>query len=104
MSIKNYTLENLSTDNVISLGNTGWSDPSVGTWDSNLKTGTLITDITTTIEIINDDITLDGNNHKISQCNNGVSVSGKNSIIIRNLIFETHFNDIVMVNSNNSQI
>lgn len=96
--------ENSFNATSIFLGDNGFSDPSAGVWDSNLRIGTLTTDITSSIEIINDKITLDGNGHKIYNCDNGVLVSNKNHITIKNLIFETHFNNIIMLSSNNSKI
>lgn len=96
--------KNLSTNSTLFLGDSGWSDPSIGTWDPKLRIGTLNTDLTSPIEIINDNITLDGNSHRVSQSDNGVMVSEKNDITIKNIIFEVHFNDIIMTSLNNSQI
>lgn len=56
----------------IMLTSTGWSDPTVGTWDQVTLTGTLITDVTDSIRIYESGLTLDGDGYKVD-----VTVTGK---------------------------
>lgn len=52
----------------------GWSDPTVGTWDSVTRTAVLTTDINETIQIDADNVTLDGSGHIITGSNTGSGV------------------------------
>ena len=71
----------------ITLGATGWSDTSIGTWDSGTKTGTLTTDVNEPIKITSDYITLDGNGKSVTGSGTGfgVVVSGRTGITLKNL-------------------
>ena len=80
----------------ITLGFNGWSDQTVGTWDENTKTGTLTQDLTEDVEIISDDITLDGNGHTIagSGSGNGISLNGRTGVTVKNTHIEGFTNGI----------
>jgi len=71
----------------IYLSDSGWSDPIVGTWDPVTKTGTLTQDLTETIQIDSNGITLDGNGHKVvgSGSGSGVYLSGRSGVTVKNL-------------------
>jgi parallel beta-helix repeat protein len=75
------------TKSTIFLSDSGWSDPGVGTWDSVTKTGTLTQDLTQTIQIDSDGITLDGAGHFVSGSGSGYGVYlyKKTDITINNL-------------------
>ncbi len=70
----------------IFLSSTGWSKP-VGTWDAATKTGTLTQDVTETIQIDSNGITLDGNGHYVTGASTGIGVYlyGRTGITIKNL-------------------
>ncbi|MEW6173809.1 MAG: right-handed parallel beta-helix repeat-containing protein [Bacillota bacterium] len=80
------------------LSSSGWSDGSVGTWDSSIKTGTLTKDLTDTTIVINgDDITLDGNRKTLTGTTgtgNGVVITAKSGDIIKNLTVKGFTNGI----------
>ncbi|MHC4442048.1 MAG: hypothetical protein ACYTBZ_03095 [Planctomycetota bacterium] len=57
----------------IYLSDSGWSQP-VGSWDPATRTGTLTSDVSETIQIDSDDITLDGNGHNVTGSNTGSGV------------------------------
>jgi S-layer protein (TIGR01567 family) len=65
---------------------TGGDCTSIGTWNVASKTCTLTTDLTETIEIDSDGITLNGNGHTITGSNtgNGIYLSGRNGVTIKN--------------------
>ena len=88
----------------IYLSENGWSPPEVGVWDECTKTGILIRDIETTIKIINSNIILEGDGHKIFNCDTGIIVHNQEDIAIKNVNFECKFNSIIMNNTHNSQI
>lgn len=60
---------------------------SIGTWNSGTKTCTLTTDLSETIQIDSDGITLNGNAHTItgSYTGNGVYLSSRTRVTIKNL-------------------
>ncbi len=66
---------------------TGGDCTSIGTWNVASKTCTLTTDLTETIEIDSDGITLSGNGHTItgSSTGNGIYLSGRNGVTIKNM-------------------
>lgn len=78
------TTQNVSQ--TIYLSDSGWSKP-VGDWIPATKTGTLNQDVTETIQIISDGITLDGNGHWVTGTGtgNGVYASYRSSVTIKNL-------------------
>ncbi|WP_418791687.1 right-handed parallel beta-helix repeat-containing protein [Phosphitispora sp. TUW77] len=79
------------------LGNNGWSEP-VGTWDSVNRTATLTQDVTGTIIIMANEITLEGNGHTVSGDGNsaGIQVSMHGYITVRNVQMENHRYGILM--------
>ncbi len=86
----------------ITLGSTGWSDSSAGTWDPLTRIGTLTRDIYGTIEIISDSITLDGAGHSIrgNGTDNGVYSESNHYLTIRNLQVTECRNGILLAWSN----
>ncbi len=70
----------------IFLGDSGWSKP-VGTWDPVTKTGTLTQDVTETIQIDSNNVTLDGNGHTATGTltGYGVYLNSKTGVTIKNL-------------------
>jgi len=74
----------------IFLSDTGWSNPTVGTWNAATRTGTLTKDVTETIQIDSNGITLDGNGHTTTGTGtgNGVYLYGRTGVTIKNLIVQ----------------
>ncbi len=66
---------------------TGGDCASIGTWVSATKTCTLTTDLTETIQIDSDGITLDGNGHTLTGSNtgNGVYLNSTTGVTVRNM-------------------
>lgn len=62
---------------------TGGNCVDIGSWDDSSKTCTLDKDVNETIQISDDDITLDGKGHKVTGTNtgNGVYMYGKEDIV-----------------------
>lgn len=89
---------------------TGWSNPTVGSWDPATRTATLTSDINQTIQIDADNIILDGNGYTITGdgTGEGVYLSGRIGVTIKNLkiqnfadgfyLYLSH-NNILMVNN-----
>ncbi len=74
----------------ISLSDLGWSEPNVGFWDANERTGTLTTDVSERIVIVSGNITLDGAGHTITGPGtdggiDGIYANQKTNITIRNV-------------------
>lgn len=67
---------------------TGGDCSSIGTWDQITKTCALTQDVNETIQIDNDGITLDGNNHTLTGVNtgSGIFLPERNYVHIKNLI------------------
>jgi len=77
-----------TTVRVINDNETGGDCTCIGNWDPDTKTCTLTTDLTDTIQIDSDNITLDGDGHVLSGNGTGYGVVGygeKNGLTIRNL-------------------
>lgn len=74
----------------------------IGTWDNSTKTCTLTTDSSETIQIDNDGITLDGNNHTITGSNTGYGVylAGRYNINAKNLNIKNFYSGIYLYYSN----
>ena len=80
--------EELQLLETIVLSDTGWSDPTVGTWDSDTKTGTLTQDLTESIRLVSDGITLDGAGHTIALAEEwyyGVLLGGRTGVTVKNI-------------------
>lgn len=76
----------------IFLSASGWddgygSDPGVGTWDQLTQTGTLIIDVSETIQIDDDNLTLDGDGFTITGpgWGHGVHANSRAGVTIKNL-------------------
>ncbi len=85
---------------------TGGDCTSIGTWNVASKTCTLTTDLTETIEIDSDGITLDGNGHTITGSNtgNGIYLSGRNGVTIKNTNVRNFFYGIYLYYSSNNTL
>jgi parallel beta-helix repeat protein len=85
----------------VTLSDSGWSDATVGTWDG--QTGTLIQDLYETVQIVSDDITLDGNGHTItgSGTGSGVWLLTRTNVTIKNLKVENFESGIEVLWSSN---
>jgi len=90
----------------IFLTDNGWSDPMVGTWDSNTRTATLTTDLNNTIQIDANDVILDGAGHIITGSNtgNGVYLPGRTSVTIKNLSVKKFSYGIYLYSSSNNNL
>jgi len=85
---------------------TGGDCSLIGNWDSINKTCVLTTDLGETIEIDDNNIILDGNGHKIigSNTGNGIYLSQKTNVIIKNFIIEKFPYGIYLFNSANNEL
>lgn len=72
------------TPSTIFVSDNGWSDPSIGSWDPITRTATLTQDVTETIQIDSDDITLNGNYHSIAGSSRGINCYRINNVTIKN--------------------
>ena len=72
---------------VIYLSDTGWSQ-SVGTWSESTQTGTLTQNVSETIQVTSDDITLDGGGFILNiggSLSTGVDLSGMLRVTVQNI-------------------
>jgi parallel beta-helix repeat protein len=78
----------------------------IGTWNISSKTCTMTTDLTSNIQIDNDSITLDGNGHTItgSGTGNGVYLSGRSEVTIKDLNANKFYNGIFLYSSSNNML
>ncbi|HDL00644.1 MAG TPA: hypothetical protein ENH23_00225, partial [candidate division Zixibacteria bacterium] len=86
---------------------TGGDCSSIGNWDNATKTCILTTDVNETIQIDDDNITLDGNNHTLTGTNtgSGVYLYQKTGISIKNLDVKNFTTGInIFYSSNNIAI
>ncbi|MFH1956599.1 MAG: right-handed parallel beta-helix repeat-containing protein [Patescibacteria group bacterium] len=83
---------------------TGGDCYQIGIWDSLTKTCILAMDVNETIQIDNDNITVNGNNYTISEVYYGIYIFRKSNITIKNLRIETFYNGIAMFITHNSLI
>jgi parallel beta-helix repeat protein len=103
LSMAVFTLPFAARASTIHLSDSGWSDSSVGTWDPVTLTGTMMTDVSDTIQIDSDGITLDGNGKTITSDGStydcGVSLNGRTGVTIKNLNVQGFFVGISLCNS-----
>lgn len=90
----------------IFLSESGWSNPTVGTWDPVTRTATLTQDINETVEITGHCITLDGNGHSItgSGTGNGIYLTGRIGVTIRNVTVNNFSNGVFLYQSNSNTL
>ncbi len=70
----------------VTLSDTGWSDPAVGSWDAATRTATLAADLAQAIVVTGDHLTLDGAGHTLSgSAGSGIDLSGRTGVEVRNL-------------------
>ena len=89
----------------IFLSDAGWSPP-VGTWDPATKIATLTQDLTGTVQIDSDNITIDGNRHTITGTNtgNGVYLPTRTGVTIKNLTVKNFSNGIYFYSCNSNNL
>ena len=73
--------------NFITLSLSGWNPSDAGIWDAVTQTGTLVNDLALPIQIIDDNITLNGANHELIGTNigKGISFTYRSGITIKNI-------------------
>src|SRR3989344_229176 len=78
----------------------------IGSWDSNTKTCTLTEDVYETIQIDSDNITLDGGGRTMTGSNtaNGVYISSKSGVSIKNITVEKFTNGISLGSSDGNPV
>jgi parallel beta-helix repeat protein len=81
-------------------------DTSIGTWDAGTRTYTLFTDVNETIQIDEDNLTLDGAGHTIigSGTSYGVYLNGRTGVTVRNLNVEEFSYGIGLYNSTENSV
>lgn len=79
---------------------------SIGTWDAETKTCTLIKDVDQTIEIDSDGITLDGAGYRLTrgQGSNGIFLSKRENVTVKNVTIEQFSYGIYLFQSKNNQL
>ena len=93
---------------------TGGDCTSIGTWDSASRTCTFTSDVSETVVVGSNSITLDGNNHTIdsgsslpcqnSNYNQGIELSVKTNIVIKNFNIKNFCHGIKFANSISNSI
>jgi parallel beta-helix repeat protein len=87
---------------------TGGDCTTIGNWNAETKTCTLTTDISETVQIDSDGITLDGNNHNltITPANTtvGVFIPNRVGVVIKNLVIHSASDGIILSRSSGSTI
>jgi parallel beta-helix repeat protein len=98
--------EELQSLGTIYLSYSGWSDPAVGTWNSDTLTGTLTQDLMESIQIVNNGITLDGAGYTVagSGSGNGIDLYGRTGVTIQNLNVQGFFHGFNISNSNTTML
>jgi parallel beta-helix repeat protein len=83
-------LLSISSAWAINLTDSGFSDPTAGTWDPVTRTATLTRDVDGQITVAVDDVILDGGGYVIrgpyANLGHGVLVSGRNNVTVRGVI------------------
>lgn len=90
----------------IKIDSKGGDCTSFGTWSTKTKTCTLISGLTETIQINANGITLDGDGYTITgnSTGNGVYLSGRSDVTIKNLNIEQFYNGVSLLYSNNNKL
>ncbi len=80
------------------INSTGGDCTTIGTWDSGSLTCTLTSDVTETIQIDNDSITLDGNGHTSNGTGtgNGVYLPSRTGVTVKNMNIVNYSNGIFL--------
>ena len=71
------------TPSTIYIGDSGWSDSAIGTWDPATRIATLTTDLNEAIEVTSNDITLDGSGHTVVGM---INLTGRQNVTVKNFI------------------
>jgi len=79
---------------------------SIGVWDAETKTCTLVKDLDQTIEIDSDGIILDGAGFKItcSQGSSGIFLTNRSDVTIKNITIDGFSSGILLVQSKNNRL
>ena len=82
------------------------SDTSIGTWDDAGRVFTLTTDVSETIEITEDDLTVDGAGYTVTGAGSGFGayLSSRTAVTIRNLNVEGFSTGICLESSSGSTV
>ncbi|MHC4394231.1 MAG: PKD domain-containing protein [Planctomycetota bacterium] len=82
------------------------SDSSIGTWDAGSRTYTLSTDVNETIQIDEDNLTLDGAGHTVigSGTSYGIYLNGRTGVTVRNVNVEEFSYGIGLYNSTGNTV
>ncbi len=85
---------------------TGGDCKSIGTWNAATKTCTLTINVGETIQIDSDGIILNGNGHTITGSNtgNGIYLSGRSGVTVKNLKVRQFYNGIYLDGSANNNL
>ena len=88
----------------IFLSDAGWSTP-VGSWDSGTRIATLTQNLTETVQIDSDNITLDGSGHTVSGGSGiGVYLPERTGVTIKNLTVKNFSNGIYFYSCSKSNL
>lgn len=79
---------------------------SIGIWDDSSKTCTLNADVSETIQIDSDDITLDGNGHTVSgsHSGSGIYIPGRRGVTIKNITVSNFSSGVNFYGCDNSKL
>ena len=85
---------------------TGGNCTAIGIWTASTKTCNLNQDLTETIEIESDDITLDGNGHTLTGSNtgNGIFVNERTGVTIKNITVKDFSNGIYITGGSGTKV
>ena len=85
---------------------TGGNCTAIGIWTASTKTCNLNQDLTETIEIESDDITLDGNGHTLTGSNtgNGIFTNGRTGLVIKNITVNSFSNGIYITGGSGTKV
>jgi M6 family metalloprotease-like protein len=109
ISVRHFVfIQTVKSTKFIADNATGGDCTTIGNWNQTTKTCTLAQDITETVQVDGDGITLDGNGHKISitpeYTTNGIYISGKTGVVLKNLAISGSFFSVFLNQSDNNNI
>lgn len=93
-------------ESTIFLTDYGWSNTGIGTWDPITRTGTLTIDVTETIQVNTNNVTLNGNGHKVtgSVSGFGLYLGSRTGVTVTNLNVSNFVWGIRLENSNGNTL
>lgn len=82
------------------------TDTSIGDWDEINRIYTLTADVSETIQIDEDNLTLDGAGHTVSGAGtgNGINLGGRTEVTVKNISVEGFYRGIFLNESNNNTV